>query len=182
MINIYQELIIKPLPGPALGEFFVIFVHICLIMVRLFMCNMFKMILLLSCALFAQEMPSPVDSVSQNVDEVEVVNQRHLIYYDSGLFGFCKEYYVDGKVVDLSEVTQLLLENESSRRDAKISKVLMGIGYVFGGLSGFLLGYGFVQSPPYSKYMFIGSAISFSVGLVGARASSHYLDKAIDEY
>ena len=151
-------------------------------MVRLFMCNMLKMILLLSCALFAQEMPSPVDSVSQNVDEVEVVNQRHLIYYDSGLFGFCKEYYVDGKVVDLSEVTQLLLENESSRRDAKISKVLMGIGYVFGGLSGFLLGYGFVQSPPYSKYMFIGSAISFSVGFVGARASLHYLDKAIDEY
>ena len=123
------------------------------------MCNMLKMILLLSCALFAQEMPSPVDSVSQNVDEVEVVNQRHLIYYDSGLFGFCKEW----KSRDLSEVTQLLLENESSRRDAKISKVLMGIGYVFGGLSGFLLGYGFVQSPPYSKYMFIGSAISFSV-------------------
>lgn len=55
------------------------------------MCNMLKMILLLSCALFAQEMPSPVDSVSQNVDEVEVVNQRHLIYYDSGLFGFGKE-------------------------------------------------------------------------------------------
>lgn len=146
------------------------------------MSKIFKMILFFSCTLFAQMEPAPVDSMAQDVNEVEVASQRHLIYYDSGLFGLGKEYYVDGKVVDLSEVTQLLLENESSRRDANISKALMGIGYVFGGLSGFLLGYGLIQSSPYNKYLLIGSAISFTTSLIGAGVSSHYLDKAIDEY
>ncbi|WP_405341454.1 hypothetical protein [Fibrobacter sp.] len=146
------------------------------------MSKILKLILLLSCALFAQLMPASTDDSFQEEDTEEVVAEHHHIYYDSGLFGLGKEYYVDGKTVELSEVTQLLLENEHSRSSAKVSSVLMGFAYVFGGVSGALLVYGLVQSQPYSKYMFIGSGISFSVGLVGAGVSSHYLDKAIDEY
>ena len=82
----------------------------------------------------------------------------------------------------MSEIRRLLLANENSRHSAKVSNVLMGVAYVFGGLSGFLLAYGLLQDQPYFKYMLIGSGVSFTTGVVSAGVSSHYLEKAIDEY
>ena len=120
--------------------------------------------------------------MSQENDIEETAIEHHVIYYDYELF-FGNQYYLDGKAVDnLSEIRRLLLANENSRHSAKVSNVLMGVAYVFGGLSGFLLAYGLVQDQPYCKYMLIGSAVSFTTGVIGAGVSSHYLEKAIDEY
>ncbi|SHL70137.1 hypothetical protein SAMN05720487_12226 [Fibrobacter sp. UWT2] len=146
------------------------------------MSNLFKVVLLFSCVLFAQVVPAPVDSLSQEDDEEETAKEHHLIYYDYELF-FGDQYYLDGKPVDdLSEIREILLANENSRHSAKVSNVLMGVAYVFGGVAGFLLGYGLIQDPPYRNYMLIGSAASFTIGVVGAGISSNYLEKAIDEY
>ena len=146
------------------------------------MSNLFKVVLLFSCALFAQVVPAPVDSLSQEDDVEETANEHHMIYYDYELF-YGNKYYLDGKPVDdLSEIKRLLLESENSRHYTKVSNALMGIAYVFGGVAGFLLAYGLIQNPPYRNYMLIGSAVSFVTGVVGAGISSNYLEKAIDEY
>ena len=146
------------------------------------MSNLFKVVLLFSCVLFAQVVPASTDSFSQEEDVEETANEHHSIYYDYELF-YGTKYYLDGKAVDdLSEIKRLLLANEKSRHSVKVSNVLMGFGYVFGGVAGFLLGYGLIQNPPYRNYMLIGSAVSFTIGVVGAGISSNYLEKAIDEY
>lgn len=146
------------------------------------MSNVLKIVLLFSCALFAQVIPASIDSLSQEDDIEETEIEHHVIYYDYELF-FGNQYYLDGKAVnDLSEIKRLLLANENSRHSVKVSNVLMGVAYVLGGLSGFLLAYGLVQDQPYFKYMLIGSGVSFTTGVVSAGVSSHYLEKAIDEY
>ena len=87
------------------------------------------------------------------------------------------------KVVnDLSEIRRHLLANEFSRPYAKTSNWIRAFAYLFAGASGMMLVGGFVTENPYSKYLFIGSAASFVVGITGGFVSGHYLEKAIDEY
>lgn len=145
------------------------------------MSNLFKVVLLFSCALFAQVLPASTDSFSQEDDVEETANEHHMIYYDDLLIG--TEFYLDGKVVnDLSEIRRHLLANEFSRPYAKTSNWIRAFAYLFAGASGMMLVGGFVTENPYSKYLFIGSAASFVVGITGGFVSGHYLEKAIDEY
>ena len=59
------------------------------------MSNLFKVVLLFSCALFAQVLPASTDSFSQEDDVEETANEHHMIYYDDLLIG--TEFYLDGK-------------------------------------------------------------------------------------
>ena len=146
------------------------------------MSNLFKVVLLFSCALFAQVLPASTDSFSQEDDVEETANEHHSIYYDYELF-YGTKYYLDGKAVDdLSEIRRYLLANEYSRPYAKTSNWVRAFAYLFAGASGMMLVGGFVTENPYSKYLFIGSAASFVVGITGGFVSGHYLEKAIDEY
>ena len=146
------------------------------------MSNLFKVVLLFSCVLFAQVVPASTDSFSQEDDVEETANEHHSIYYDYELF-YGTKYYLDGKAVDdLSEIRRYLLANEYSRPYAKTSNWVRAFAYLFAGASGMMLVGGFVTENPYSKYLFIGSAASFVVGITGGFVSGHYLEKAIDEY
>ena len=146
------------------------------------MSNLFKVVLLFSCVLFAQVVPASTDSFSQEEDVEETANEHHSIYYDYELF-YGTKYYLDGKAVDdLSEIRRYLLANEYSRPYAKTSNWVRAFAYLFAGASGMMLVGGFVTENPYSKYLFIGSAASFVVGITGGFVSGHYLEKAIDEY
>lgn len=111
----------------------------------------------------------------------EVSSEHHMIYYDDLLIG--TEFYLDGKVVnDLSEIRRYLLANEYSRPYAKASNWVRAFAYLFAGAAGMMLVGGFVTKNPYSKYLFIGSAALFVVGITGGFVSGRYLEKAIDEY
>lgn len=146
--------------------------------------NLFKAIvlaLLIPCALFAQVLPAEQEDVQAEENVEEVSSEHHMIYYDDLLIG--TEFYLDGKVVnDLSEIRRYLLANEYSRPYAKASNWVRAFAYLFAGAGGMMLVGGFVTENPYNKYLFIGSAASFVVGITGGFVSGHYLEKAIDEY
>ena len=146
--------------------------------------NLFKTIILaflIPCALFAQVLPAEQEDVQAEGNVEDVPSEHHMIYYDDLLIG--TEFYLDGKVVnDLSEIRRYLLANEYSRPYAKASNWVRAFAYLFAGASGMMLVGGFVTENPYSKYLFIGSAASFVVGITGGFLSGHYLEKAIDEY
>ena len=146
------------------------------------MSNLFKVVLLFSCVLFAQVVPASTDSFSQEDDVEETANEHHSIYYDYELF-YGTKYYLDGKAVDdLSEIRRYLLANEYSRPYAKTSNWVRAFAYLFAGASGMMLVGGLVTESPYNKYLFIGSASSFAIGITGGFVSGHYLEKAVDEY
>ena len=146
--------------------------------------NLFKTIILaflIPCALFAQVLPAEQEDVQAEENVEEVSSEHHLIYYDDLLIG--TEFYLDGKVVnDLSQIRRYLLANEYSRHYAKVSNWVRAFAYLFAGASGMMLVGGLVTESPYNKYLFIGSAASFVVGITGGFVSGHYLEKAIDEY
>ncbi|WP_163438473.1 hypothetical protein [Fibrobacter succinogenes] len=146
--------------------------------------NLFKAIvlaLLIPCGLFAQVLPAEQEDVLAEENVEDVSSEHHMIYYDDLLIG--TEFYLDGKVVnDLSEMRRYLLANEYSRPYAKASNWVRAFAYLFAGASGMMLVGGFVTENPYNKYLFIGSAASFVVGITGGFVSGHYLEKAIDEY
>lgn len=136
---------------------------------------------LIPCAVLAQVLPAEQEDVRAEENVEEVFSEHHMIYYDDLLIG--TEFYLDGKVVnDLSEIRRYLLANEYSRSYAKASNWIRAFAYFFAGASGMMLVGGFVTESPYSKYLFIGSAASFVVGITGGFVSGHYLEKAIDEY
>ena len=137
--------------------------------------------ILIPCAAFAQALPAEQEGVLAEENVEEVSSEHHMIYYDDLLIG--TEFYLDGKVVnDLSEIRRYLLANEYSRSYAKASNWIRAFAYLFAGAGGMMLVGGFVTESPYSKYLFIGSAASFVVGITGGFVSGHYLEKAIDEY
>jgi len=140
----------------------------------------FILALLIPCVLFAQVMPAERGMLAEeNVEEV--FSEHHMIYYDDLLIG--TEFYLDGKVVnDLSEIRRHLLANEYSRSYAKASNWVRAFAYLLAGAGGMMLVGGFVTENPYNKYLFIGSAASFVVGITDGFVSGHYLEKAIDEY
>ena len=83
-----------------------------------------------------------------NAKNILIVTNRPAIaksWFDDYELFFGDQYYLDGKPVDdLSEIKEILLANENSRHSVKVSNVLMGVAYVFGGVAGFLLGYGLI--------------------------------------
>ena len=137
--------------------------------------------ILIPCAAFAQVLPAEQEDVLAEENVEEVSSEHHMIYYDDLLIG--TEFYLDGKVVnDLSQIRRYLLANEYSRHYAKVSNWVRAFAYLFAGAAGMMLVGGFVTENPYNKYLFIGSAASFVVGITGGFVSGHYLEKAIDEY
>ena len=146
--------------------------------------NLFKAIvlaLLIPCGLFAQVLSAEQEDELAEENVEEVFSEHHMIYYDDLLIG--TEFYLDGKVVnDLSEIRRYLLANDYSRSCARASNWIRAFAYLFAGASGMMLVGGFVTENPYNKYLFIGSAASFVVGITGGFVSGHYLEKAIDEY